>query len=289
MNPTRSLTFLATIAILSLPAGCSDDNSTQPSRQPALDRMWPNEDGRYWSFDLTQRWWGVEVPYTLSATPIALPAMRQLAQLAAARETPDGTTMTTGTLRLEFDGTLTIYPGVTGQNLVETITFDERPLRTAPDQINDFEVLSLALHGGVWEKSADRITGYGDAGRMYLPWTYLESELTTGHEFVQPLGNTGATLRARVLGPSLVETPAGIYTQAIEVFYVIDFGVSSETDGPGNLLGYMHPLSYGSIHYAPGVGPVASYERMLSNFGPNGLERGYAELRYSLRSTGITP
>jgi hypothetical protein len=148
----------------------------------------------------------------------------------------------------------------------------------------------LILHGGAWEKTADWIGTYGELDRL-LAWKYLTNDLRKGHEFEHQLVPSLAStvyLRARVLGTTTLETPAGRYTNAIEVFYVIDYGWSTATDESGNLLGYSRSVGYGSIHYAPGVGPIQSYERVLVNFGPNGLDAGYGEMQFRLRSTGLT-
>ena len=295
----RPLAVLATVAVLLLPLGCGDDGTTQSSGQQAtLDRMWPNEDGRFWSYDLSQRTWGFDAAYDASPVPLPLPPLRDLAVLAAERNFPPGSTLVTGTFRLEFDDSITTSSGVTRQHLVETLTLDPKAagsMRPATHPGSGHpaatELLSLSLHGGAWEKTTEQIAGYGDL-EMELPWKYLESDLSTGHEFVHPLfpgSGVDVLLRARVLGTTYVETAAGIYTQALDVFYVLDFGVSEATDEQGNFAGYLHQLSYGSIYYVPGIGPVAGYERMMTNYGPNGLERGYAELTHSLRETGMTP
>ena len=107
------------------------------------------------------------------------------------------------------------------------------------------------------------------------------------HQLVPELASD-VFLRARVLGTGTIDTPAGRYTNAIEVFYVIDYGESEATDESGNALGIQHSLGYGSVHYVPGVGPVASYERVLSSWGPKGLGEGYGELQYALRTSGVT-
>jgi hypothetical protein len=43
--------------------------------------------------------------------------------------------------------------------------------------------------------------------------------------------------------------------------YLVDFGVSAATDETGIVLGYFGTYAYGTVSYAPHVGPIASYER----------------------------
>ncbi len=317
LAPLALLALPATIAVLLMPAGCKDDEPTKPQEKPVLASMWLNEDGRFWSFDATVRQWGTGFETDFSPVSIPLPSLSELAALAAEREYPEPATVSTGTFRLQFTDSLTTGSGVRRQNLVESLTFDPAVLATASQTGSTFlrqlaiarpdlrsriaartgsgpslagGVQSLILHGGAWEKTADWIGGYGDLNQQ-LAWKYLDSDLSTGHEFVLQLVPDLASdvyLRARVLGPIRVETPSGVYLRAIEVFYVIDYGESQATDESGNPLGYSHSVGYGSIAFAPGVGPVASYERPLATWGPNGLGAGNGELQFRLRSSGLT-
>ncbi len=318
MNLSRRLAPLALLAaVLLLPPGCKDDEPTRPQDNPVLASMWLNEDGRFWSFDATGHVWGNGSATDPSPEATPLPSLAEFAALAAAREFPEPSTVSTGTYRLQFTDSITTDSGVRRQNLVEALTYDpvapataSRPdaaflaqlaiarpdlrariaARTgaAPSLNGNFQ--SLILHGGAWEKTADWIGGYGDLNPV-LAWKYLERDLSTGHEFVHQLVPDLAAdvyLRVRVLGPARVETPAGVYTKAIKVFYVIDYGVSEGIDESGNSLGYSRSVGYGAIAFAPGVGPVASYERVLATWGPNGLGAGYGELQFWLRSSGVT-
>ncbi len=318
MKLSRHFAPLVLLALLVLPAGCGDDDPTDPSKTHTLANMWPNEDGRFWSFDATTRVWGTGMDFETSPEALPLPSLSELAAMSYDRTYPEPSTVSTGTYRLQFTDSITTESGVRRQNLVETLTFEPivLPLRSArassaflrqlaiarPDlrariaalspsgvTLGGGDLLSLILHGGAWEKTADWVGTYGDLDQA-LAWKFLDSDLTTGHEFALQLVPALASdvfLRVRVLGPITVETAAGTYTNAIELFYVIDYGVSEATDENGESLGSFHALGYGSIDFVPGVGPVASYERILSSYGPNGLAPGYGELQYRLRSTGI--
>jgi len=319
MKHSRSLAALATLAVLLVLAGCKDDKPTQPSVQPTLAELWPNEDGRFWSYDGTMQVWGSDsLPTDLSPTPLPLPSLTLLAQMADERTFPTPASTTGVTYRLQFADSITTMSGVRRQNLAETLTPDAPALasaarpgavflrrlalarpdlrpRIAPylDSAPAFAaglMQPLILHGYAWEKTVDWIGTYGDVD-LLLAWKYLDGDLRRGHEFVHQLVPSLASdvyLRARVLGTSTVETPAGRYTNAIEVFYVIDYGVSEVTDESGNSLGYSRSVGYGTIHFVPGVGPVASYERVFSTYGPNGLGAGYGEMQFRLGASGLT-
>jgi hypothetical protein len=126
------------------------------------------------------------------------------------------------------------------------------------------------LFGYAWVKTRDYIGSYGDLNTE-LAWKYLEANLTPGHTFHMQLVPDLADdvfLHARVLreGPSF--SSVGSIRSAIDVLYVVDFGVSAATDADGNVLGYTRMYSFGTITYAPLIGPVASYERSLLQTGP---------------------
>lgn len=125
------------------------------------------------------------------------------------------------------------------------------------------------LFGYAWVKTRDYIGSYGDLNTE-LAWKYLEPNLTPGHTFHMQLVPDLADdvfLHARVLreGPSF--SSVGSIRSAIDVLYVVDFGVSAATDVDGNVLGYSRMFSFGTITYAPLIGPIASYERSLLQTG----------------------
>lgn len=61
-----------------------------------------------------------------------------------------------------------------------------------------------------------------------------------------------------------VTTPAGSFTDAVIVDYVVEMGESTIVDGGGNVIGTASFETAGWIAFVPGVGPVASEE----SFGP---------------------
>jgi hypothetical protein len=180
MKLSRSLATLGTLAILLMLAGCKDDKPTQPSVQPTLAEVWPNEDGRFWSYDGTMQVWGSGMPTLFPTPPTApLPSLRVLAAMAAEREFPTPSSVSAPTYRLQFADSITTPSGVRRQNLAESFTSgpafggfasrsgsaflrqlaiarpDLRPRIVPyldPEPTVTGEILRpLILHGGAWE------------------------------------------------------------------------------------------------------------------------------------------
>ena len=72
---------------------------------------------------------------------------------------------------------------------------------------------------------------------------------------------------------AVVTTTSGTYTNAVQVDYLIDMGISTLTDENGSLLGTLHGEITGHVSYVPGVGPVEMWEEhepyVWVDFGPN--------------------
>ena len=145
------------------------------------------------------------------------------------------------------------------------------------------------LHGYAWEQTDQWIGTYGDLNQQ-IAWIFLTPDLRPGSEFtlqlVPDLAND-VFLHARVLRWKSVETEAGTFNRALDVVYLVDFGVSEVTDVDGNTLGYTRSTLFGTIDYAVGVGPVASYERLRITVDP--LNQGNSDLTASLTGTVARP
>jgi hypothetical protein len=138
---------LALLLTALLPYGCSQDAPVAPSRdggtsafsdwiQFAADRaqggpraslrnIWPNDDGREWTYRIDQREWSAP-PIRSYPTAVEVPAIPSLDDVAALLGNhPIGTdpVETSGGYRLKFNGTKTTLSGATGQNL-EASVFD---------------------------------------------------------------------------------------------------------------------------------------------------------------------
>ena len=131
------------------------------------------------------------------------------------------------------------------------------------DTLNQIEPAYFYLHGHAWERTAEQIGGYGDLDTV-PSWKFLERDLSPGHEFVQQLVPELADdvfLHARILPRRSVATEAGLFTNCVECAYLIDYGIATAVSENGQELGSYRVYDFASIIYAPGYGPVASYQR----------------------------
>ena len=81
-----------------------------------------------------------------------------------------------------------------------------------------------------------------------------------------------------------VGTEIGIFDKAIECLYIVDYGVWATTDIYGQPVGYSRSIDYGTVVYAPTVGPVYSYERLLVGVADT-LTAGAGDLEIGLIGT----
>ncbi|MBD3333887.1 MAG: hypothetical protein GF355_00040 [Candidatus Eisenbacteria bacterium] len=163
---------------------------------------------------------------------------------------------------------------------------DVGPPTQAAREDCDFEFGQIYLHGYAWTKTGEYIGGYGDLDQD-LSWKFLERDLSVGHEFTHQLVPSLADdvfLHARIISRRPVTTELADFERCVECLYMIDYGVTTATDENGQELGYYRYYDYGTIIYAPGVGPVYSYEKhpplAPAELAPNpsGLNAGEYEL-----------
>jgi hypothetical protein len=146
----------------------------------------------------------------------------------------------------------------------------------------------LYLFGNAWEKTEEYIGSYGDLNTL-LAWEYLEADLTPGHEFtIQLIPDVvdDVFLHVRVLAERTATTALGTHPHSIDVLYVVDYGLAEAFDDQFNVIGYSRSYDYGTITYAPGVGPVATYERSVIGVGEP-VHPGYREMRGAV--TAVAP
>jgi hypothetical protein len=122
--------------------------------------------------------------------------------------------------------------------------------------------MPLFLHGGAWEKTAEYIGTYGDADTR-LAWKFLDADVAPGSSFTYQLVPALADdvfLHALVVrhGQQLHLRSFG---QEVQVIYLVDYGIAQATGPGGEPLGFYRGIDYGSVVYAPGVGPVLASER----------------------------
>jgi hypothetical protein len=291
----RSSAIGALLLAVTLALSACDDDSTGPGTSvPTLENIWPNQDGRSWSFKWVRA--GSETgPATLYSTPDEVPTIPSFDDayaLLIAPDPPDLQTDIDGFFELEFAGNDTTASGATGQLLKETaflespefgfMTLDPKQIllshlhQRRPDLRSRIESIlpkqgppqvlvtgPLLLHGGAFERTESHIGTYGDLDQD-LAWKFLEADLSIGHEFSFPLVPSLASdvvLHAQVRN-SLSTTIAGrSYRNCLEVLYVVDFGVAAYIPPTGGVSGYYRLFDVGTILYAPGLGPVQSEER----------------------------
>jgi len=292
----------------------------------ALERAWPNEDGRAWEYAATERtWWG-GYSDSLYPTPGDVPSLTigQVAALLESHPIGDGATTTKYVYGLRFNGMITTGSGAVGQNLESTLSPDTsaasalvsnqalssegflaRLASARPDLRSRIERLRPSLRrnagaavsviGGpmllmsyAWARTLEWIGSYG-ALNTDVAWKYLVANLTTGSEFTLQLVPDLADdvfLHGRMLAPMTIVTESGTYSRALVCAYLVDFGLSAATDPDGNELGYRREYTYGAIAYARDIGPVFCYERDGVQAG-SPPGIGHSDWSISLRS--VTP
>lgn len=289
--------LLAGVA-LGFGAGCSDDEPTGTGGglDPTLENAWPNENGRSWTYAVTERSWAGDVPDTVYADPDSVPAapdIEEILSLLDDRDTPAPADTTLWAYGLQFSDSITTDPGVTAQHLAETMdpgapaagrlpvgrvepraAFFRSLARARPDLAPRIRALAgaaevdivgpLLVSGGAWEKTTEHIGLYGAVDTL-LSWQFLDANVRPGHEFTFQLVPSLADdvfLHAHVVHQGTVTTPVGTFANGVEVAYLIDYGVSGITEGGSpEILGYARLITYGTVVYAPTVGPVRVYER----------------------------
>ncbi len=288
---------------------CPEINDTAP----ALENIWPHEDGNSWTYDFSNAYLsGNELELYENLEDVPSPTFVIDDLYADFLEPAEPDSSSAGTYRLEFDGMITTYSGVTAQHLVETISDDQdqsgfretdanvnlllRIMRARPDLRDKITAIlrekgvsestimgsrSLELEppiflvGYAWEQNDDAIIGYGDIDTD-PSWKYLDEDLSPGHSFViqlVPSLSDDIFLHGKIMSWQSVEVDGITYENCVEYFYAIDFGIQTAMDEHGSVLGYYVPENYGTVVYAPEVGPVSGLER--NHFVPDELLGDY--------------
>jgi hypothetical protein len=270
------------------------DAAVSPFAQNKLDDLWPNDNLHAWSFSYRSEESLAAGP-TIYPTAAQVPAAPSPEEVLPALHMPfTGSNVHNGDYTLIFDGQTTTASGATGQNLRETLVLRgtalvpttvpdlrqrlmARVARARPDlrrrivALGDYTRVAdtlttypLLVHGGCWEKTLDHIGTYGDLDRQ-LAWKFLDADTKQGASFrmqLLPSITTDVFLTGWVVPRK--ERGADAKGKALEVVYVIDYGVSQALDQSGGVIGYFRAIGYGSVIYVPGQGPVSSLERTLA-------------------------
>lgn len=316
------------VALAALAIGgvaCDKKQVTKPppaTPLASLATIWPNEDGRGWTYSFFREEWEDTARAGLFVTAGAVPPAPSLPVLRALIPTLGrGPSVTTdsASFSLRFSGQITTGSGVVAQYLQTTIgppvsaglagagrvdpilahVWQARAdLRSALESR-----LSLArplgepsphlfLSGGAWRKTASAILGYGDFDTL-PSWKYLDSNIVPGAQFTLQLIPSLASdvfLHGRIAGRKSVTTPSGTYPNAIECEYMVNYGIAAMTDDQGGLLGYQRSVSYGTVAYVDSLGPVACSERLRMRVVSSGaVTNGVGTQHSSLRATVPPP
>jgi len=233
--------------------------------QPTMDELWPNPNGMRWEYE-----------YELIYNPLfdySIPGYTSPAymHLLGTASTPGGPAQV---LIAEHEPP----PGVLKTTVSELPPLLRKIWHARPD-LRDGLVARYAaqrppeywnpmlLHGGYFMKNPTEIEMWQDMWD-HSTWLYLTDDLTIGASFVMQLVPELAEdiyLHGTVADlDATVETPAGTFSGAVRMDYLVDLGVAYLTDENGTQIGLAQSELVGHVHYVPDVGPVD----LLEEFTP---------------------
>jgi len=267
----------AALLVIFALAGCaSHHDPTAPATATSitpipLSTTWPHENGRYFGYRYVVRT-GTTGQGNLFPTVAAVPAVT-LDLVAALLDTPPPFTtafeQTVG-YTLTFQDSATTGSGVRGQNLVGAVTAYPLPApfaarRTTPTAASGIDPAPPRfLGGGVWRQEPGRIGRFSDLSTEPT-WIFLQGALADRTEWsaqLLPGFADDVLVRARAY-QSVTADVAGLhFDDALDVHYLLDYGIDAVTDTNGGLLGYRRTFSYGRIIWGRETGPLYLYERL---------------------------
>jgi hypothetical protein len=125
---------------------------------------------------------------------------------------------------------------------------------------------SLLLSGELaYRKSVDDIAAWRCDLANTRAWLWLVSDLTVGNTFTLQLVpdlSSDVFLHGTIATFESVTIPAGTFSNCLRVDYRVDYGLFECRDEQGNP-GTFRAETRGSVHYAPGVGPVQCSEEFV--------------------------
>lgn len=232
---------------------------------PSMDALWPNDDGRAWTYVLHRE--------DAAGTPTSSDATVRLLFDGMA-DVPDG--LPAQYLRqqaLDGGSPATALASAIPDPLLGRLWIARPDLRTAIRNLIDSSPCpvdaptgghALLLNGEfAVRKAVDDISAWRCFAPWGRSWQWLAANLAIGSSFTLQLipdladdiflhGTVGAIEPANV--------PAGPFAGCVRVDYVVDFGQSTCTDADGNTGGTTRSETRGYVRWAPGVGPVESFE-----------------------------
>ena len=257
--------------------GCESDNSLTAPSAPSpitpisLSRAWPNANGQSFQYRYNVRT-ATTPTRQLYPTAAAVPPIT-LDQIAALLENPRDITVFLETVNgyvLTFLDSTQVGGGVRGQNLLANVTPYPIPVAAAPRLTPaGAPAPPFLLRGGVYRQEANHLSAYNLSGTE-PSWTYLAGRLEDRTPWATPLLPglaTGPVLRARAYQSVNVDIAGFRRDNALDVHYLVDFGVSANTSSGGGVLGYSREFLYGRIIWAQDAGPLFLTERQGLSVG----------------------
>lgn len=123
------------------------------------------------------------------------------------------------------------------------------------------------LHTGYFRGTPERLEMWQDTW-LHPTWTYVTAPPLVGtsftHQLVPELADDIFLHGTITETDAVVITPAGVFTGAVVVRYLVDMGVGEFADETGQVLGQTHGEISGHVAFVPEVGPV----EMLEEFVP---------------------
>ena len=265
--------------------------------QPTMDELWPNQDGLSWTYE--QRFEDFVKPLLVE-----------------------------NRTRIFLDGTVTAAGGILAQYLRQELVSGPAIELAEPALADPFlrqlwaarpDLRSKILERGMdadcpdarapgsygvlfngelaYLKSAKEVAAWRCNLASTRSWLWLVSDITLGNTFTLQLVPDLASnvfLHGEIAAVEPVTVPAGMFKHCVRVDYVVDYGSSVCTDDSGKPLGAFRSETRGYIHYAPGVGPVQSFEEFIEHavlIGTcTGLPEGEPATRVTMRmDTTPTP
>jgi hypothetical protein len=233
-----------------------------------MDMLWPNDDGRSWSYDQHYETFGLDPEVVDNQIRLVLDG---------STVAPDGINAQYLRQQLLSGPALTTKPaGVPADPLLRQLWIARPDLR---DRIQLAQLDSpcpqsappgsyaLLLNGEfAFLKTVDEVAAWRCNQPNTRAWQWLASNLTIGSSFTLQLVPDLASdvyLHGTIAAIESATVPAGTFASCYRVDYVIDYGMSSCTDPSGNPLGTFRSETRGFIHFAPNVGPIQSHEEFI--------------------------
>lgn len=280
--------ILIVLLLLCSIAACDDDDCTTcaedpPAPEPTLENVWPNEDGRGWTYDFFHREWPDTTTPPLAGLTID-DADSMLAVVA-----PAGTPTDAHIWRNVFEGMETTESGAVGQNLrgyyyrdveggvrrwvpADRPSLAERLVLPRYATIEEFAarriccVGALLIEGGpAFVKTEELIGSYGDLDQR-LSWKWLEADLGPGSGFtlqLVPALADNVFLHAEIREVRDLSTPYGEFENALSVNYMIEHGQEYLLGPDDTRIGPFQSWTFGRMEFVPEVGPVYCLERFV--------------------------